>query len=42
MQLYSYAQTIEINCHNVLISQRQDNCMAVIWWLDYIKCNLIN
>ena len=21
--------------------QRQDNSMAIIWWFDYIKCNLL-
>ena len=34
MQLYSSTYTIE----KMLL--RQDNSMAMIWWLDYIKCNL--
>jgi len=35
VQLYSYAHTIE----NLLFLY--NNNMAMIWWLDYIKCNLL-
>ena len=27
--------------HAIFILHRQDNSMAMIWWLDYIKCNLL-
>ena len=38
MQLYSYAHNRK---HADFILHGQDNSMAMIWWLDYIKCDLI-
>ena len=38
MQSYSYTCTIE---SMLFFLYGQDNSMAIIWWLDYIKCNLL-
>ena len=38
MQLYSFVHNKK---NAVIILHRQDNNMAMIWWLGYINCNSI-